>query len=134
VTVTLYYNITANKKIGTQVINLLLGETRTIIFVWNTAGVEYCHNYTITSVASIAFPDADPTDNTLADGKVKVRIIGDINGDGIVDMADISMQVDAFLAETGHPRWNSDADLDLDHMIDMADIAMTIDHFLDECP
>jgi hypothetical protein len=134
VTVTLYYNITANKKIGTQVINLLSGETQTIIFVWNTAGVDYCHNYTITAVASIAFPDADPTDNTSPDGKVKVRIMGDINGDGIVDMADISIQVDAFLAELGHLRWNSDADLDLDHIIDMADVAITIDHFLEECP
>jgi hypothetical protein len=134
VTVTLYYNITANKKIGTQVIDLLSGETQTVIFVWNTVGVEYCHNYTITAVASIAYPDADPTDNTLADGKVKVRILGDVNGDGIVDVVDISIQVDAFLAELGHPRWNPDADLDHDRIIDLADVSITIDHFLDECP
>jgi len=132
VTVTLYYNITANKKIGIETINLLLGENQTITFIWDTTSVEYCHNYTITAVANTASPDAHPLDNTLTDGKVKVRIMGDINDDGIVDMADISIIIEAFLAEPWHPRWNPEADLNQDRITDLADIAITIDHFLEE--
>jgi parallel beta-helix repeat protein len=132
VTVTLYYNITANKIIGVETINMLITENQTITFIWDTASVEYCHNYTITAVTNIASPDAHPSDNTLTDGKVKVRIMGDINGDGIVDMADVSIIIDAFLAEPWHPRWNPDTDLNQDRIIDLADISTAIDHFLQE--
>ncbi len=121
VSVTLYYNITANKKIGTQVINLRSGETQTIIFVWDTIGVEYCHNYTITAVASIAYPDVDPTDNTLVDGKVKVRILGDTNGDGKVDLNDILTAALAFGSFPGHPDWNPVADINRDNKVDLCD-------------
>jgi hypothetical protein len=91
VTVTLYYNITANKIIGTQNnITLFPGQNQTLFFVWDTTGVEYCHNYTIAAVATIAFVDNDPMDNTLTDGKIEVRILGDLNGDGVVDGSDIA--------------------------------------------
>jgi parallel beta-helix repeat protein len=88
ITVTLYYNITASKIIGTKIINLLQRENQAIVFTWDTTGVKYCHNYTITAVATIAFVDNDPVDNTLTDGKIKVRILGDLNGDGVVDGSD----------------------------------------------
>jgi hypothetical protein len=121
VSVTLYYNITADQEVGTQVINLLSGETQTIIFVWNTIGVEYCHNYTITAVASIAYPDVDPTDNTLVDGKVKVRILGDTDGDGKVDLTDILTAAIAFGSFPGHPAWNPLADINRDNKVDLSD-------------
>jgi parallel beta-helix repeat protein len=59
-------------------------------------------------------------------------LIGDVNRDSIVDMADISIIIDAFLAEPGHPRWNPDADLNQDRIIDSADISIAIDNFLKE--
>jgi hypothetical protein len=134
VTVTLYYNITASKKIGTQAINLLSGEMQTIIFVWNTTDVECCHNYTITAVASIAYPDADPTDNTLSDGRVKVRILGDVNGDGKVDIFDVRMIAVAFGSYPGNPRWNPDYDLNQSHGIDIFDVRLAAKNFGKKCP
>jgi len=83
-------------------------------------------------VPGTASPDAHPLDNTLTNGKVKVRIMGDINDDDIVDMADTSTIIDAFLAELWHPRWNPDTDLNQDRIIDLADISTAIDHFLQE--
>jgi len=122
VTVILYYNITANKIIGTQIINLIPGESQTLIFVWDTTGVEYCHNYTLTAVATIIPPDNDPADNTFTDGKVKVRILGDTNGDGIVDIEDIYAAAIAYGSYPGHELWDPDMDLNSDGIIDIEDI------------
>jgi hypothetical protein len=56
-------------------------------------------------------------------------LIGDVNGDGTVDMADISMAVDAFMSYLGHPRWNPYADIDGDNLIDLLDIMLIIENF-----
>jgi len=88
VTVTLYYNITAHQTIGLLNTSVLPEENQTVTFTWNTKGVLYCHNYTITAVASIPI-DSNLSDNTLSDGGIKVRLLGDVNGDRKVDGKDI---------------------------------------------
>jgi len=129
VNITLYYNITANQIIGTQTINLLPEESQTLAFMWNTIGVEYCHNYTLTAVANIIPLDNDPADNTFTDGKVKVRILGDINGDGIVDMKDITTIINAFGTTLGRPRWNPEADLNNDNVVDLKDVTIALRNY-----
>ncbi|MEM3627875.1 MAG: right-handed parallel beta-helix repeat-containing protein [Candidatus Bathyarchaeia archaeon] len=133
ITVTLYYNITAGQTIGAQIITLPPGESATLTFVWDTTDVEYCHNYQIVVTATITAPDNDPLDNTLTDGSVKVRILGDVNGDETVDMADISIMIDAFFSYAGHPLWNPDLDVYIDDSVDMADIGILISNFLLSC-
>jgi nitrous oxidase accessory protein NosD len=133
VTVTLYYDIAGSKVIGTQITDLAVGESETILFAWDTATVPYCHNYTLTAVATIVPQDNNPTDNTFTDGKVKIRIQGDINGDGTVDMLDVSIVADAFLSNPGDPHWNPDADINYDGTVDMADVSIVIDHFMESC-
>ena len=129
-TITLYYNITSGEVIGEEtIVNLLPGENRTVTLVWNTTGVTPCFNYTITAVATIDTPDNDPADDTLTDGKVKVRILGDINGDGKVDIKDIRAVAKAFGSYPGHERWNPDLDFSNDGKIDMRDIRMVSKHF-----
>jgi len=129
VTVTLYYNITANKIIGTQYnMTLFPGQNQTLFFVLDTTGVEYCHNYTITAVATIPL-DNNPADNTLDNVYIKVRIIGDLNGDGKVDITDLAMASAAFGSYPGHPRWNPAADINRDNRIDIQDIARVSANF-----
>jgi hypothetical protein len=128
VTVTLYYNITANEIVGTQNIILLIGESTTLQFVWNTAGVPYCHNYTLTAVAAI-LADNNPADNTLSDGSIKVRILGDLNGDGVIDMKDIRRVAVAFASYPGYPRWDPEADLNGDGVVDMKDTRFVAKNF-----
>jgi hypothetical protein len=120
VTVTLYYNITASQIVGTQIITLLSGESQTLVFAWDTTSVEYCHNYTMTAVATIA-SDNHPADNNLADGTVKVRILGDTNGDGKVDLHDVLTSALAFGSFLGHPDWNPVADINRDNKVDLSD-------------
>lgn len=128
VTVTLYYNITAHQTIGMLNTSVLPGENQTVTFTWNTIGVPYCHNYTITAVASIPL-DSNPEDNTLAGGGIKVRIMGDLNGDGKVDGRDISSAAWSFGSYPGHPRWNPDADINADGKIDGKDIVKVARNF-----
>jgi uncharacterized repeat protein (TIGR02543 family) len=133
VAVTLYYNITANKIVGTQSVPLLMGESKTLLFVWDTTSVPYCHNYTITAVATIMPADYTPADNTLDNVYVKVRIMGDLNGDGSVDGSDIVLAAWSFASygpnyrypgSPPSPRWNLDCDINEDLRIDGIDLVL----------
>jgi uncharacterized repeat protein (TIGR02543 family) len=128
VTVILYYNITANKIIDTQNITVAIGESATLSFVWDTTNAPYCHNYTITAVAAIPADDY-PADNTLSDGAIKVRIMGDINGDGKVDIKDILICAKNFGSVQGDARYNSDADMNSDGKVNIKDILTVAKHF-----
>lgn len=128
VTVTLYYNITANKIIGAQNVPLSLGQNETVAFVWNTTGVPYCHNYTLTAVATIP-ADNNLTDNTLDDGAIKVRILGDIDGDGKVDILDAIQFGNYFGLQQGDTNWNADADVNRDGKTNILDIIIVAENF-----
>jgi PKD repeat protein len=53
----------------------------------------------------------------------------DVNGDGFVDMADISLAIDAFLSEPGHPLWDERCDINNDELVDIVDIYIIIRDF-----
>ena len=128
VAVALYYNDTASETVDTKNVTLTPGQNETLVFVWNTAGVPYCLNYTMTAVASIPV-DNNPADNTLAGGTIKVRILGDINGEDKVNIGDVAIAAKAFGSHVGGFRWNPDADVNGDGRIDIQDIALIAKNF-----
>jgi hypothetical protein len=128
VTVAVYYNITANKVIGAQNVTLSRGQNETVTFVWNTTGVPYCHNYTITAVATIPV-DNNLTDNTLDGGAVRVRILGDMKGDGKVDILDAIEFANYFGLHKGDARWNADVDMNGDGQTNILDAIIIGEHF-----
>jgi hypothetical protein len=60
---------------------------------------------------------------------VKVKMLGDVNGDDKVDMQDIIQIVSAFGSSPLGPRWNAQADMNQDDRIDAKDIVVSILHF-----
>ena len=134
VTVTLYYNETANQVIGIQSFSIDPGENRVISFVWDTTTVAYCYNYTLSAVATITLSDNNPADNHFVDGEIKVRIMGDADGNGKVDMLDLYTFVPSFGLREGDPEWNPDLDLNRDGIIDMIDLYLTAKNFGTVCP
>jgi hypothetical protein len=56
-------------------------------------------------------------------------IVGDVNGDGIVNMVDVSLVIDAFMSYPGHPKWNPSADLNNDLNVNMLDLAIVLSNF-----
>jgi hypothetical protein len=129
--VILYYNITAGDIIGTQtVMNLLPGEHRTLTFIWNTTGVKPCYNYRITAYAIPVVGETDIADNTMSSSTlVKVKLLGDINGDGKVDIFDVRSIALCFGSYPGDPKWNPDYDLNQSGGIDMFDIRLAAKNF-----
>jgi len=87
--VTVYANTTIVDTLSAN-ITLTSGDSTTITFTWNTVGFAR-GNYTIKAVADTVPGETHIADNTLLDGWVKVVIPGNVNGDGIVDMKDITI-------------------------------------------
>jgi hypothetical protein len=58
-----------------------------------------------------------------------LRILGDCNGDGIVDIMDMALVASAFGSYPGHPRWDDRADEHRDSIIDVFDLVTVALHF-----
>lgn len=56
-------------------------------------------------------------------------IVGDVNGDGKVNMQDISLVLDAFGSYPGHARWDPACDLNADLKVTMEDISIVLSNF-----
>jgi len=121
--VTLYYNFSAGKRINAYPIDLGAGQSHTFLFAWNTAGIP-CLNYTFTAVAT-----TPASSNSLSDGTIAVRLVGDVNGDGRVDLRDIALVARAFGATPTSPNWNPFADLNGDSIVNMKDMAIVVRQF-----
>jgi hypothetical protein len=120
--------------IGTQhVTDLPPGVETTLTFTWGTSSVTPCHNYTINGECVVLPFEQNTTNNVCTDGNVKVRFMGDIDGNGSVDMIDIRRVAKAFASYPGHPRWDPDADLDQSVFIDMKDIRLAAVNFGKGC-
>ena len=123
VSITLYYNVTAGKSINTYPLSLSAGQSLTLAFTWNTKGVPY-QNYTLTAVATI------PTgSNTLSDGTITIKLLGDVNGDGRVDLRDIALVARAFGSNPTSSNWNPYADINGDGTVNMKDIDLVARNF-----
>ena len=127
--VTVYYGAIS---IGTQpVTNLLPDHEKTLTFSWDTTGVTP-GNYTISAQASTVPGETETADNTYPDGTVKIKMMGDVNGDLLVDMRDIGIACAAYGSYPGHPNWDSRADLDCNGYVDMRDIGIICAHYGEE--
>ncbi len=122
-TVYLYYNITANQLVGSFQVHLEVGQNFTHLFIWKTVGIP-TRTYTLTAVATI------PTGSFIyVDGNITVRIKGDVNGDGRVDLRDIVLVARAFGSTPNSSNWNPAADINCDGVVDMKDMALVVRFF-----
>jgi len=108
--------------------------TITLTFIWDTTNTIECHKYKISAEVPILPFEIDIADNKKDDGYVKIKIMGDINSDGKVDIRDVAIVAQAFGSYPGHPRWNPDADLDRNGKVDIRDLAMCASNFGKTCP
>jgi len=61
---------------------------RNLTFVWDTTGVAE-GEYTIEAEVSMVLGENDTDDNTMVDGTIRVRIMGDLNDDGVINILDL---------------------------------------------
>ncbi|MFQ5999166.1 MAG: CARDB domain-containing protein [Candidatus Bathyarchaeia archaeon] len=141
-TVTVYNGTT---PIGSPVniTNLAPGNQTSITVTWNTAGINVSawFNHTIKDYigipikanVSVVTGEAEIYDNTLI-GTIKVRLNGDIDGNGEVDIVDVVIVALAFGSKPGDLNWNPEADIKPEwDLIDIVDIVAVAIHFGDKC-
>jgi PKD repeat protein len=125
--VTVYYS---NTTIAVQTIhNLLPGTNTTLTFFWNTTGISTGISYAIKAEAATVPFEYDVVDNSRTDGTVRLKLIGDVNGDGIVSMLDLYILAQNFGHCQGDPSWNSNSDLNFDGIVDMIDLYLVAADF-----
>ncbi|UCE96385.1 MAG: hypothetical protein JSV51_01910, partial [Candidatus Bathyarchaeota archaeon] len=91
-------------------------------------------NYSISAHAYPVLGEVDIADNTRLDGLVLLTILGDVNGDTIVDITDITMTIAAFGKTSSSPDWYgptwiANRDVNDDDLIDITDIVTVIAEF-----
>jgi len=106
--VTLYYD---DNPIETQLVTVDPWTNVTLTFSWNTTGLTPCSNFTIWAEASPVPYELNPDNNIFTDGWVKIKLLGDINGDGKVDLYDATALSTIYGRREGDPDWNPEADL-----------------------
>lgn len=94
------------------------GTLATIMFKTKNYGNTYLQ---LTDVILLDFSLTD-TDKTLVHGTVKVKISGDVNSDGKVDVLDLFNLSRAYGSIPGMPNWNPDCDFNRDNKIDASDL------------
>ena len=115
------------------VTDLASGMNTTLTFVWDTQDAAPCHNYTIKAEASAVLYEMDLADNIYIDGKVKIKMLGDTNGDGIVDIYDLVTTANSFGFHSGDPGWDERADFNRDGIIDVFDLVIAAINFGKTC-
>jgi parallel beta-helix repeat protein len=106
------------------VLDLMVNFNRTMVSEFILSQGIMTGNVTLTVTGNLE-------DGTLFQGGdiIRVRMPGDINRDGKVDIKDVAIAAMAFGSYPGHPRWNSIADENEDGKIDMRDIAVICRNF-----
>ena len=122
----IYYNSTLLATVN--VTGLAPSTNATITVNWSTTAVPPGKYILSAGVPPLPY-ETHISDNNLTDGMVKVKIPGDINGDGVVDIYDALLASAAFGSNPGDPNWNPGADLNGDGTIDIYDMIILAAHF-----
>jgi hypothetical protein len=125
------FNVTVRANatdVGIKELTLASGDFVPVIIVWNTTGFSY-GKYAISAYAWPVVNETNTVDNTKADGIVTVTIIGDIRGDGNVDIYDAILLANAYNTKPGYPNWNPNADINCDNIVDIYDAILLANHY-----
>jgi len=114
--------------VDSQTISLTSANSSTVNFVRNTTGFARGH-YTIEAVAEAVLGETNTTDNTYVGGLVTVTILGDIDGNGKVQLVDLVRLAIAFGSQVSQPKWNPNADIDGNGIVDQIDLNLLAQHY-----
>jgi len=122
---TTYVNTTI---LQTQTITLPSMNSTFVILTWNTTGFVK-GNYTVIACVSSVPGETKTADDTLTFGTIIVSILGDVNGDGIVEGKDIALISKSFGTLVGQPNYVANADINGDGRIEGKDVAIASKYY-----
>ena len=129
---TVYHNSTAIET--KSVSDLAVGASEVLTFSWDTSGVQPCNNYTIKAEASVVPDEANTANNVYVDGTIQIKMQGDINGDGVIDVFDLSIVGTAYGSFEGMPGYDPESDINKDGLVDARDLAVVTINYGNTCP
>lgn len=128
---TLYYDET---PLETQIVtNLAPDEQITLTFVWNTGSAEPCRNYTMKAEAAPVPDEIKLDNNDFTNGIIKVRMLGDSNGDGKVDWKDLFKLAPTYGFCFPHFKYDVKYDFNLNGKIDWKDLLILALNYGNTC-
>jgi hypothetical protein len=131
-TIQVYYEMVLLANL--TVTDLMPDEEQTILVRWDTTALMPYRDYVLSANIPPIPYEYNTTDNQFTDGAVRLRIFGDVTGDGYVGIDDIYATAQAFGSSPSHPRWNEYADLNQDEYIGIDDMYAVAGHFGAESP
>jgi hypothetical protein len=131
--------------VESKAVSLISGQNQTLTFQWNTTGVAP-GSYIISASAIPVLGEGRLDDNSLTDGSLEVRILGDFCGsyevdpgvwetlpipDGRVDIDDFGTAVGQYgtTYPSWNPTWGPAADVNTDLVVDIDDLLIIAIHF-----
>jgi hypothetical protein len=130
--VTVYYD--SSIIATTNVVDLASHGERTVGFEWDTTGLPLYVYYTVSAEAEIVINETVTEDNSLVYGDVKVKGLGDIDGDRDIDIYDVIVVCGVYGLESGDKNWDIRADLYPDGIIDIYDVVEICSRYGEEYP
>ncbi|MEM3617186.1 MAG: CARDB domain-containing protein [Candidatus Bathyarchaeia archaeon] len=113
-----------------SIANLGSGETVTVAVTWNTSScTPSLTPYQIKAEADQVPYETNLTNNIFIDGNITIKIVGDVNGDGTVDIEDLGLWDAAYGSSPSDPNWNSQADINGDGVVDKEDGILIIRNY-----
>jgi hypothetical protein len=123
--VTVYANSTA---LTTQTVTLQNMTSTTITVTLDSSSFAY-GKLSIWANASTVPGEVNTANNTFNDGNVTVTILGDVNGDFKVTLADLVLLANAYNSQPGSPKWNPNADLNGNGVVNLSDLVIMALHY-----
>ena len=115
------------------VVSLPSHENITLIFQWDTTGLASCSQYEIRAEASHVPYEINIENNVCTYKMVKIKRIGDVDGDGTVGLTDLVSLAQAYGSKPGDPNWNTEADLNNDNRVNLVDLVTCGFHYGESC-
>lgn len=124
---TVYVNTTV---VGTIASLALPRRSQAILnFTWQTTPA-LRGNYVVSSTVDPIPNEPDVRDNNRTYERIlKVTIVGDVNGDGTVDIFDAITLSNAFASVPNSPTWNGNVDINSDNSVDIFDAILLSGNF-----
>jgi len=127
------FNLTlyANTSGGTATFVMMANSSATITYeVWGFIP----GNYTLWAYVWPVKGETNETDNTFVDGMISVIVIGDVDGDGDVDILDMVRITSKYGSKRGEPLYDPRCDLDGDGAITILDVVTCTAHYGEKYP
>jgi hypothetical protein len=124
-TVNCYANTTL---VDSHVVSLSSGGWVSLVLGWNTSGFSR-GSYYVTVEAVPVLGEVYIEDNVMIHGTVHVKLLGDVNDSGFVNVVDMFSLGKAFGSSPGSPNWNEEADMNGDNAVNAADLSRFVSNF-----